>query len=149
MAPLLRKADSGDLETVLSLENACFTDPWTPGMFKSALEGGSFEELYLLEDEGKCVGYVCIYIFDDEGEVMSVCVHPEKRRLGYGKILVDRALALMKERGVKDVFLEVRKSNSSALALYCGAGFTLIGERKKYYRHPTEDALVMKKSLKE
>ena len=148
MAASLRRATPEDLDSVLSLENSCFTDPWTAGMFAGALGGRGFEELYLLEEDGRALGYVCLYVFETDGEIMSVCVTPEKRRQGLGKVLLDFALGLMEERGVKDVFLEVRRSNSAALALYEGKGFSLIGERKKYYRHPTEDAFVLKKSFK-
>ena len=50
-------------------------------------------------------------------------------------------------RGGREVFLEVRESNAAAQALYCGRGFRVVGARQRYYRHPVEDALVLRLPL--
>ena len=45
-------------------------------------------------------------------------------------------------RGVNDMTLEVRVSNSAAQGLYRSFGFAPAGVRKRYYEN-TEDAIVM------
>jgi [ribosomal protein S18]-alanine N-acetyltransferase len=52
-------------------------------------------------------------------------------------------LNLAQERGTRAVFLEVRESNAGALALYHEFGFEASGRRPRYYREPTEAALVL------
>jgi ribosomal-protein-alanine N-acetyltransferase len=44
---------------------------------------------------------------------------------------------------VRQVTLEVRESNSSAIRLYNKHGFSVKGKRKGYYKNPVEDALIM------
>ena len=43
---------------------------------------------------------------------------------------------------VQSIFLEVRQSNSPAIALYEKCGFKQIAKRKNYYQHPVEDAWI-------
>jgi ribosomal-protein-alanine N-acetyltransferase len=52
-----------------------------------------------------------------------------------------------RNRGAGTIELEVRASSSGALALYCSLGFVEQGIRRGYYRHPTEDAILMAASL--
>jgi ribosomal-protein-alanine N-acetyltransferase len=47
-------------------------------------------------------------------------------------------------RGASVALLEVRESNAAARTLYARWGFTVAGRRKRYYSHPTEDALLMR-----
>ena len=135
-----------DLGELLKLERSSFSDPWTEYMFKDALES-PFQTVYKLTEDGNLVGYVCIHVFDADGEILSLAVSPEKRRLGYGGKLLGFALGIMKNAGVATVFLEVRKSNIPAASLYLASGFSPVGVRKNYYRRPTEDAIVMRKDL--
>ena len=55
----------------------------------------------------------------------------------------------MPSHGVRKIFLEVRISNTAAIRLYETCGFEQVGERKKYYSDPVEDALVMKWEMQE
>jgi ribosomal-protein-alanine N-acetyltransferase len=43
--------------------------------------------------------------------------------------------------------LEVRESNSAALALYASRGFAAVGRRRRYYRDPIEDGLLLRADL--
>jgi len=45
--------------------------------------------------------------------------------------------------GVRYLTLEVRASNTPAIALYQSLGFIKVGIRKKYYEDNQEDALLM------
>lgn len=80
----------------------------------------------------------------DEGEILNLAVSPAGRRHGLGRALVEQAVATLRERGVGQIYLEVRESNAPARALYAARGFKEVGRRKQYYRRPVEDAIVLR-----
>lgn len=77
-------------------------------------------------------------IAPDEFEILNLAVAPDFRQKGIAKRLLQTALH-QKGRW----FLEVRESNTAALATYQSMGFHLSGKRKKYYHNPVEDAIVL------
>lgn len=142
---LIRKWQESDLERISELEKECFSDPWNYAMLRSSFLLNNFCGL-IVEKEGKIVGYVgATYIFED-GEILLVAVEKENRRKGYGENLLNSVSDCLKEKGVKNLFLEVRKSNQSAIKCYQKNGFLTVGERKRYYSDG-EDAIIMEKKL--
>jgi ribosomal-protein-alanine N-acetyltransferase len=79
----------------------------------------------------------------DEAEILNFAVRPAARRQGEGRALVRQALQKFAQQQVSRVFLEVRESNTVAIAFYRGLGFESVGVRKDYYRDPLEAATVM------
>ena len=79
---------------------------------------------------------------------MRVGVLPKYRRQKLGEALVKHMLSDFQTQGVERVFLEVRRSNVPAIALYEKLGFSVLGVRRAYYENPKEDALVMERSKK-
>ena len=94
--------------------------------------------------EPAVLGYVIAWFVLDEGEVANIAVAPAARGLGIGGCLLDATLAEARGREVAHLFLEVRESNTVARRLYASRGFIELGRRKRYYRHPVEDALVLR-----
>jgi [ribosomal protein S18]-alanine N-acetyltransferase len=90
-------------------------------------------------------GYVVALDAADEGEILNLAVAPGGRRRGLGRALVQDILQELAERGVRQVYLEVRESNAPARALYAAHGFREVGRRKQYYRRPVEDAIVLRR----
>ena len=135
----VRPAEPADTPSLLAIELASFRDPWS----KRSLEQDNC--LAALGD-GKVVGFLIwreVYAGNGaspaEREILNVAVVPEYRRLGVARALLETLLA---QPG--DYFLEVRKSNMAARQLYELFGFVEVGRRLKYYRRPTETAIVMK-----
>ena len=83
----------------------------------------------------------------DEAELQNLAVDPQHRRQGVGQGLVHEVHCRLRAVGTKRVFLEVRPSNESALALYQSSGYTIIGRRQNYYSAPQEDALVLSAAI--
>jgi ribosomal-protein-alanine N-acetyltransferase len=83
----------------------------------------------------------------DEAEILNLAVRPDARRLGLGAGLVRAFLDTSTRRGAAKVFLEVRESNSTAVAFYQSLGFQQIGRRPGYYSAPVEAALVLARSV--
>jgi ribosomal-protein-alanine acetyltransferase len=79
----------------------------------------------------------------DQAEILNLAVKQGSRRQGEGQALIRRVLQQFGERQVSRVFLEVRESNTGAIAFYRGSGFQSVGSRRGYYRDPIEAATVM------
>lgn len=135
-----------DLQEILTLERASFPHPWSEEHILQEIHAPhSFPLLARLED-GSCAGYICPMLVLDEGQILNVAVLPSCRGKGIGKMLLEAALELFREKGATVVYLEVRPTNATAIALYTRCGFMTIGRRKAYYENG-EDAILMKYEL--
>lgn len=134
-----------DVLKIVEFEKANFDDGWTSEMFFSAFKTGRFFGYkILLKDE--LIGFITYSITDDCSDLESIVVKSNYRSQGYGKVLIDQYLSSAKAKGVKNFFLEVRKSNVAAISLYEKRGYSLVNERKKYYADG-ENALILKKEI--
>jgi [ribosomal protein S18]-alanine N-acetyltransferase len=141
-----RKMRLSDLARVMEIELVCFTMPWSEGTFRGLLRR-SDADLFVAEVGPLVVGYAVLWSVIDQAELGNVSVAPEWRRQGIGDGLVRTILQRAGERGVREVFLEVRVSNEGAQKLYERYGFAEIARRRNYYLEPLEDALVMRREL--
>ena len=129
---------------VAELEKLCFSDPWSEKSVASELNNPL--SLWLVAQEGeRLAGYVGSQTVLDETDMMNIAVHPDYRRCGVARQLVEELVADLKRRGSRCLTLEVRASNDPARKLYEKLGFQQIGLRKNYYRNPREDALILRK----
>ena len=139
---MVRWVSREDLAAVARLEEMCFSIPWS----NTAIEEAFANELYrfvAVEEKGVIVGYANFRIVADEGEIERVAVHPDSRRRGYGRKLMEAMVEYSRKKGVRDMTLDVRVNNEKAINLYESCGFVEEGRRKDYYREPTEDAIIM------
>lgn len=143
---ILRRARETDLPAILGIERVSFTDPWSRSSFASILEQPRVYFAVALDANGVLLGYTVAWFVLDEAELANLAVAPEARGRGVGTVLLEGALAAAEARGNVMMYLEVRASNVSALALYTSHGFVEVGRRKSYYRKPVEDALVLRRA---
>ena len=88
------------------------------------------------------VGYIqCWYTFED-ADIINIAVKKTHQQLGIGKVILSALIRQLKEKGIQNVFLEVRVSNVPAQKLYKSFGFITLTKRERYYING-EDALVM------
>ena len=100
-----------------------------------------------LIDEQPC-GYLLYQVISPEFELLRVGTLPECRGRGAGNALVRALFERAKALGASEGFLEVRATNQAARSLYEKNGYALYGERKNYYKNPTEHAALYQISLK-
>lgn len=124
------------------LEKASFSEPWSEMTFLKELENPQAHYLIAMK-EGRLVGYAGMWVILDEGHITNIAVAKEWRGHGIGKKLVNTLIEKAHQMGLIGLTLEVRKSNVSAIGLYEALGFVNVGERKRYYNYPTEDATIM------
>ncbi len=75
-------------------------------------------------------------------EIINIAVESNSRRQGVGRALLAHVRERGRSLGVQRIFLEVRRSNAAAIALYSALGFILSGVRRAYYPDTGEDGLV-------
>ncbi len=136
-----------DLDEVVAIERASFTLPWSRGAFVYEMEQNRVARCWVMRDDDRIVGYVCLWEIGDEVHVTNIAVRPESRRRGLGRTLLANVLEDARRRQLRIVGLEVRPSNHEALNLYESFGFKVVGRRKGYYYDTGEDALVMELRL--
>jgi ribosomal-protein-alanine N-acetyltransferase len=127
----------------MQIEELSFPSPWSRRVFEEEL-GRELSHLKVLREEpnGPLVAFVNYWVVHDEIHVLNVATHPERRRRGHGRRLMDHVLRIARIRRARLVTLEVRRGNDAARQLYAELGFEAIGVRPRYYEN-AEDAIVM------
>ena len=152
---------ASDLADAARLEKSCFATFWSVEQFAEAYRQPSFAVygIFLDSDMDKphrMVGYIALQIAAEELEVLNIAVDASFRGNGYSEVLMHRALedslkgGHLRARGFPcgegrcwtTAFLEVRVSNTPALALYKAMGFKISGLRRGYCSNG-EDAFCM------
>ena len=137
-------ASPQQIDEVLSIEQASFTNPWTREMYLADLENEDVSYCYLARDEHcHVVGFCSVWRVAEELHINNLAVKPEFRRRGAATALLKHALGEGARFGARRATLEVRRSNDAARLLYERFGFTVGGIRRGYYSKPIEDALVL------
>lgn len=132
----------GDLVRVAKLEKLCFSVPWSLAVLEAGFKQPNQVSL-VLRQRGDLVAYAVAAVIAGEGEIQRIAVHPACRGQGIGKKLLAELEKKCIEKGASSILLEVRKSNLAARKMYAVSGFLEEAVRKNYYRHPTEDALIL------
>lgn len=144
---IIREMNEDDLPGVLRLEMVSFPAPWSEWMFRAQLGAGDIAINLVLVDGEEIIGYSTALTAHKEIHLLSIAVLPDRRRLGFGRALLDEVIERGMSRGGTRIFLEVREENTGAMAFYSGVGFQVIGKRKNYYLDTDEDAFVMELEL--
>jgi [ribosomal protein S18]-alanine N-acetyltransferase len=140
----IRPMEDVDVAAVMEIERAAFTMPWTESTFYGLLKR-SDSLLWVAESAEGVVAYAAVWIVLDQAELGDIAVADGWRRRGIARRLLETALDAVREKGVRELYLEVRPSNHQARRLYEQYEFVEVGRRKDYYARPREDALVLRR----
>lgn len=145
---IIRPMVHGDLGQVSDVERRSYEFPWSHGVFRDCLLAGY--HCIVVERDGRVVGYAILSVAASEAHILNLCVHPTFRKHGYGERLLASLIEHSRKAEVREMFLEVRPSNTAAIALYRKKGFRHIANRPSYYQASIgrEDASVLTKTLK-
>ena len=139
-----------DVTAIAAIERRVFSDPWSERAFRDVLAHPAMYFACVRERTAdgytaECVrGYVVAWFAGGQGEIANLAVDESARGRGLGSALLDAALDEARGHGTEEVFLEVRSSNVRARELYASRGFTEVGRRRRYYRRPVEDAIILR-----
>ncbi len=137
---LIARMDIQDLPQVLAIENASFPVPFSENLFRMELKL-DVANLYVAREtnespDARIIGYIDYWHVEDEFHLITFAVHPASRRRHVGEALMNFMLEEAHQKTVKKITLDVRPSNTVALALYAKLGFRQIAVRKGYYSPP-------------
>jgi ribosomal-protein-alanine N-acetyltransferase len=136
-----------DLEQVIAIDQRSFTLPWPASSFDYELHHNEASRCWVAEleseDNRKVVAMAVIWFIIDEAHIATIAVDPDYRSRGIGQKLLAAVLKDAAESGAKLAFLEVRRSNTAARAMYRKFGFQEVGVRPHYYGDNFEDAIMM------
>ena len=135
-----------DLDQVMAIEERSFSMPWTRNLFLAEFRNRPISLMLVALAAGtgrEIVGYIVCWVFVDEVHILDLATKELFRRQSVGRRLVLAALGTAYQWGARKAYLEVRRSNAAALALYEGLGFLQTQVRSEYYENPVEDAIVM------
>ena len=141
----LRRLTLHDLDEIELIERAVYPTPWSRSMFAGELAKPSSLCLGAFDSEraGSLVGYLVVSRYVDAWHIMNLAVHTAYRRRRVASQLLDELFEVTAGDSRRGYTLEVRVSNTSAIALYERFGFEASGVRRGYYTDNREDALIM------
>lgn len=126
---------------IAEVERQCFHDAWNVTSVIPLC--GNPDAIIAAKYDGDDVcGELIARCAADECELYRIAILPQYRGRGHANSLMTYLVNVCKERKIKNIFLEVRCSNTPAIKLYEGFGFEIAAIRKKYYREPQEDAKI-------
>ncbi len=139
----LRPMQMADLDAVMAIEPTIYTHPWTRGNFSDSINSGY--SAWVLEANQSIIGYALLMMVLDEAHLLNLSVAKDQQKQGLGRYLLEHMLQIAKNHKAANMFLEVRPSNISAIALYENMGFCEMAVRRGYYpaHNGREDAVLM------
>ncbi len=139
----VRPLELQDLDAIERIERVSYPAGWSRAMFATELTKPSSVSLGALDGSGVLLGYVIVSRYVDAWHVMNVAVDPAQRRRGIASALLEQVLVVTAGDPHRGYTLEVRVSNTGAIALYERFGFHEKGIRRGYYTDNREDAVIM------
>ena len=133
------------LDAVLAIENTAYEFPWSRGNFVDSLAAGHVAQM-LCNLRGEMLGYFVALPGYEEMHLLNLTVAPAVQGRGHACSMLAWLVALCREQGARQLWLEVRESNVRARRVYQRFGFASIGLREGYYpalHGRREDAVVM------
>jgi ribosomal-protein-alanine N-acetyltransferase len=139
----LRPMQMDDLGAIMQIEPTIYSHPWTRGNFSDSLNSGY--SAWVLEEGGEIIGYSLMMLVMDEAHLLNLSIAKAQQKRGLGRYLLEHMLKIAKNHKAANMFLEVRPSNISAIALYENMGFCEMAVRRGYYpaHNGREDAVLM------
>lgn len=138
-----RPMQLNDLDAIMAIEPYIYPYPWTRGNFSDSLNSG-YSAWVLLRNH-VIIGYALVMMVLDEAHLLNLSIAKDQQKQGLGRVLLEHMIDIAKNNQAANMFLEVRPSNISAIALYENMGFNEMAIRRGYYpaKNGREDAILM------
>ena len=140
--------DIKDLHEVQFIAASSSLNPWSKNMFVGEMQN-PFSHCFItkIRERSKppVLGFICFRNIQDESELLNICIHPQYRQLGIGKILMQFYIGFSTRKKIRTFYLEVNSSNLPAIQLYQSFSYQLLGIRKKFYQGRFDAILMVKK----
>jgi len=139
----IRLLEADDIPIVAALAKKNMIYPWSEQVFQDCMKADY--HAWVICDADEVFGFVIVLNQLNECQLLNVCIDQQYQRAGYARQLLHYLFDEIRSHGLHRISLEVRRSNSAAIALYYAMGFIDVGLRKNYYPADLgrEDALIM------
>lgn len=146
----IQSATQRDLPEILAIEQET-TNPgrWDLRQFREELRRPATTFLVAkvsIPDSTSIAGFLVVLSMGEEHEILNLGTKSACQRHGIASALLQHFIKIHSGSGRHRLFLEVRRSNLPARRFYRKMGFQPAGIRKKYYRNPPEDAVIMSRN---
>ncbi len=137
-----------DIQFVWQIDVRSFSLPWPERSYLFELTENPASRSWVADVIGKesqkqLAGMIVMWQIIDEAHIGTLAIDPDFRRQGIAQRMLAHALREAAKQGIQKVFLEVRRNNTAAQALYKKFGFEVDSIRRHYYPDTGEDALLM------
>ncbi len=144
----IRPMELNDVARVREIDVASFALPWPERSYRFEILENPASRNFIVEvgvngHTPVVAGMIVMWLIIDEAHIGTIAIDQAYRRLGLGRLLLAESLLDAYKSGVRQSFLEVRRSNQPAITLYEQFGFQIAGIRSRYYKDNGEDALLM------
>ena len=143
-----KKFRQNEIETIASIESGSSEFPWAKNQLSKSISNPN-NLCYAVSVKSQIVGYIIAMPSADSADILNITIHKDFKRKGYGSSLLDYLTKELINKGIKTIFLEVRRGNFAAISLYSSLGFEEISVRKNYYTKNSnqlsrrEDGIIM------
>ena len=139
-SPQLRESNVDDAQNLASLHAVSFAElqRWDAASIRSLMAQPTTTSLALTHND-MILGFIMASFIAGESEILTLAIHPEHRRKGYAKTLIEKYIEQHSAKGLEKIFLEVAANNIAAIHLYQSLGFTIISKRANYYATHNEN----------
>ena len=137
-------ARMSDMDDIYEIETLSFPGHWSyDALAVEVRRLRSYSRVLVARQNGRLIAYTVFWVVVDEAHVLNFAVHPDRRRQGIGRRMMQAIFREAKRMGLKRITLEVRVSNDAARQLYEKMGFRTLAVRRRFYEDNGEDAYVM------
>ena len=140
------KAIAISVISILQKGNECLATNYT---LDSYLNGdNNFVKFIIAKIDEKYAGYIIFKNVDETIDLENILVDEKYRNMLVGSKMIEKMLEYAVQNNVKNIMLEVRRSNKKAICFYEKNGFQMVNIRKNYYNDTHEDALIYNLQVK-
>jgi ribosomal protein S18 acetylase RimI-like enzyme len=146
----IRPASASDLNALVALENACFSNDKLSARSLKRWLSAKHGILLVAEHNSQLCGYGLVWCHKGTrlARLYSLAVLPTMQGKGIAKKLLNELEKATSERGRIYLRLEVAVNNDSAIGLYKSVGYRVFGQYSDYYDDHS-DALRMQKNIRQ
>lgn len=147
--PRVRPVDASHIRDFIQLGLETNLSPWSAQSYLEEIKNPDAVLLRLAQADNTTLGFVVGRFVGNantgrDAEIYNIAIRPAMQRHGMGQQLFDAFLAICRENGAKNIWLEVRQSNGAAIRFYEKNGFEAVQSRNSFYENPREHGLLMR-----
>ncbi|MDE6189861.1 MAG: GNAT family N-acetyltransferase [Clostridia bacterium] len=134
------------IDSIYDIENQSLDEAWSKEQLGGLIGcSNAIARVGLVDNKAVCS--YSLYIVGEEGFVNNLSVEETFRGKGVGSFLMEDMINCSKLRNLSALTLEVNENNTAAINLYRKFGFTVEGNRPKFYNGKDAALIMWKRNI--